>query len=62
MLAGVLGTLGYGTFVQDGPVSWKFPAVVSAWFWGFSIYTIVQEGVTAVWYNHNQNFWGYWDQ
>jgi hypothetical protein len=48
MIAGVFSYLGYGTFIQNGDVSWKVPAATSAWFWGFSIYTIAQEeGVTA---------------
>lgn len=58
MLGGALGALGYGTFVQKGNLSWRLPAVASAWFWGFTIYTIAQEGVVAVWQNHNQNYWG----
>lgn len=58
MIAGVVGYLGYGTFVQNGDVSWKLPAVVSIWFWGFSLFTIAEEGVLAVWQNHNHNYWG----
>lgn len=58
MLAGVFSILGYGTFVQKGEISWQLPALGTAWFWGFSAYTIAQEGVVAVWDNHNQNFWG----
>lgn len=58
MLAGVVGYLGYGTFVQQGDVSWKVPAVATIWFWGFSIYTIADEGLLAVIQNHNQNYWG----
>jgi hypothetical protein len=59
MLGGVIGYLGYGgTFVQSGEVSWKIPAVMSSFFWGFSIYTVAQEGLLAVWENHNKNFWG----
>ena len=58
MLAGVLATMGYGTFIGGGNLNWKVPALTSAWFWGFSAYTIYQEGVVAVWNNHNQNFWG----
>jgi predicted ABC-type sugar transport system permease subunit len=58
MLAGVLGGLVYGTFVQNGQISWKIPALGSAWFWVFTAYTIAQEGIIAVWNNHNHNFWG----
>lgn len=58
MLTGVVGTLTYGTFAQGGQVSWKLPAIASGWFWGFSIYTIAEEGLAPVWLNHNQNFWG----
>lgn len=58
MVGSVFGVLGYGTFVQEGKVSWKFPALTSFWFSAFSTYTIAQEGLTAVWQNHNQNYWG----
>ena len=57
MLVGAYTCLGYGTFVADKP-SWKLPAIMSVWFWGFSIYTMVQEGILAVIQNHNQNYWG----
>eukprot|EP00980_Cylindrotheca_fusiformis_P009997 scaffold2212_cov143-Cylindrotheca_fusiformis.AAC.15 len=58
MLGGVVGLLGYGTFVKDGDVSWKLPAAATVWFWGFSIYTISQEGILALLQNQNQNYWG----
>jgi hypothetical protein len=58
MLVGVVGYVGYGTFVQNGEVSWKVPTVMSSFFWGFSIYTIAEEGLIYVWDNHNHNFWG----
>lgn len=38
--------------------NWQFTAALSAAFLAFSILTIAQEGVAAVWQNHTQNFWG----
>ena len=64
MLAGTVGILGYGTFCvsnkgsQHQQLSWKFPAFFSAWFWGFSIYTVAEEGILGFWPNHNSNLWG----
>lgn len=64
MFGGVLGYLSYATFSKSQSseqfpnVSWKLPAVFSLGFGLFSVYTIAQEGVTMVWENHTQNFWG----
>ena len=64
MLAGTVGILGYGTFCvsnkgsQHQQLSWKVPAFFSAWFWGFSIYTVAEEGILGFWPNHNSNLWG----
>ena len=37
---------------------WMVPAALSAAFLFFSLYTVLQEGLTNVWPNHTQNFWG----
>jgi hypothetical protein len=64
MLAGTVGILGYGTFCvsnkarQHQQISWKIPALVCAWFWGFSIYTVAEEGIIGFWPNHSTNLWG----
>lgn len=57
MLTGVVQYLSIGTFFQDGKVPWKVPAVVSVWFWAFSIYTLSQEGIAAFWYTHIRSLW-----
>ena len=58
ILAGAVGCIGYSTFVQNKGPSWKLPAFVSAAFWGFTLYTISQEGLFGFWNNHIQNYWG----
>ncbi|KAL3929224.1 MAG: hypothetical protein SGBAC_012308 [Bacillariaceae sp.] len=58
MLGGAVLALGYGTFVHKKEPSWKIPSVICAWFWGFSAFTIYQEGVLGVIPNHTSNYWG----
>ncbi|GAB5448142.1 hypothetical protein [Gymnodinialimonas sp.] len=40
------------------PGLWRFPAVLCALFTGWTLYTIVTEGVLLVWVNHSSNAWG----
>lgn len=58
MLFGAYSYMGYGTFFKNGQVPWQVPAAMSAGFWGYSVYTLVQEGLATVWTNHTQNLWG----
>lgn len=58
MLGGTVLGLGYGTFVHQKEPSWKIPAIISAGFWLFSIFTIYKEGVLGVIPNHTSNYWG----
>ena len=39
-------------------VPWELPAVCSVLFFIFSVYTVVEEGVSEVWVEHTSNFWG----
>jgi hypothetical protein len=58
MYPAVVVGMGYGTLVVEKEPSWKIPAVLCAAFWGFTIYTVLQEGALGVIPNHNTNLWG----
>lgn len=35
-------------------IPWQFPAIVSLFFAGWSVYTVIEEGFTAVWSEHTR--------
>ena len=59
MYGGVVLGLGYVTFVHEKhEPSWKIPAIMSAGFWAFTVFTVYKEGVLGVIPNHTSNYWG----
>ncbi|WP_147127438.1 hypothetical protein [Shimia ponticola] len=62
----LFAVLAYGVWVTAGPdgqwqpplAAWIIPAGLSALFGAFSIATLWQEGLIAVYTNHSQNLWG----
>ncbi|CAJ1957458.1 unnamed protein product, partial [Cylindrotheca closterium] len=49
--------LGFGSFVHQKEPSWKIPAMVCAGFWGFTAFTVDQEGLFGFIPNHIMNYW-----
>ncbi|CAJ1941039.1 unnamed protein product, partial [Cylindrotheca closterium] len=45
MYGGLAFGLGFGSFVHQKEPSWKIPAMVCAGFWGFTAFTVDQEGL-----------------